>query len=77
MEACALQDFVVGCEYRQTSPTSHFTRQRICSRATPQGRITLSDRRLIITDNGQRRENILEGEANFQRHLQTYFGIAL
>jgi N-hydroxyarylamine O-acetyltransferase len=72
-----LADFVPGCDYHQTSPQSHFTRQRLCSRATPQGRVTLSDRRLIITENGQRSEHDLEGEAEFQQHLAQQFGIIL
>lgn len=70
-----LADFAPGCEYHQTSPNSHFTRQRVCSLATPQGRITLSDRRLIITENGQRTERDLHSEAEFQQHLGEYFGI--
>jgi N-hydroxyarylamine O-acetyltransferase len=77
LEAHDLQDFGVGCDYHQTSPNSHFTRQRVCSRATPQGRITLTDRRLIFTENGERREYAVEREAEFQRHLQTHFGIVL
>ena len=72
-----LQDFVAGCDYHQSSPQSHFTRQRICSQATAQGRITLSDRRLIITENGHRREFDLEGEALFRATLQEYFHIRL
>jgi len=72
-----LADFVIGCDYHQTSPNSHFTRQRVCSQATPQGRITLSDRRLIITENGQRTERDLYSEAEFQHHLSEQFGIVL
>ncbi len=71
-----LSDFVAGCDYHQTSPQSHFTQQRVCSMATAQGRITLSDRRLIITHNGHRTERDLENDAEFARHLQEHFGIA-
>src|SRR5882757_6650019 len=34
-----LNDFAAMCEFHQTSPESHFTQKRICSRATPGGRI--------------------------------------
>ena len=44
-----LGEFADKCHYHQTSPKSHFTRNRICSLATPDGRVTLSDMRLIIT----------------------------
>jgi len=35
------------CQFHQSSPDSHCTRQRICTLATPNGRITLRDNRLI------------------------------
>ena len=70
-----LADFEPGCQHNQYSPKSHFTQQRVCSLATPEGRITLSDRRLIVTKNGHRREQDLESDAEFQRHLHDHFGI--
>jgi len=36
-------DYEEMCRYHQTSPQSHFTRRRICSRATADGRVTLSE----------------------------------
>lgn len=77
LEPRTLSDFSAGCDFHQSSPQSHFTRQRVCSLATPQGRITLSDRRLIITENGHRQERDLENEDDFLRHLQEHFGIDL
>lgn len=70
-----LQDFTPGCEHHQRSPDSHFTQQRVCSLATPAGRVTLGDRRLIVTENGERREQDLADEAGFQRLLLERFGI--
>ncbi|MFW6069551.1 MAG: arylamine N-acetyltransferase, partial [bacterium] len=58
-----------------TSPQSHFTQRRVCSRATPQGRITLSERRLIVTENGARHEQELPDEAAVAAALQEHFGI--
>ncbi|MCY3944660.1 MAG: arylamine N-acetyltransferase [Anaerolineaceae bacterium] len=71
-----LRDFTPGCEYHQRSPDSNFTQQRVCSLATPTGRITLGDRRFIVTENGERQEQDLADEAGFQQLLQKYFGIA-
>lgn len=48
----ALADFAPGCEYHQTSPDSPFTRRRVVSRLTSEGRITLRDDRLITTAAG-------------------------
>ncbi len=55
-------DYAGMCHYHQTSPKSHFTIARICSRATPDGRVTLSEMRLITTKNGERLERVLTSE---------------
>ena len=47
-------DYEEMCRFHQTSPESHFTKGLICSRATADGRITLSDMRLITTSGPQR-----------------------
>jgi len=65
------------CLYHQTSPQSHFTQKRICSLATPDGRVTLSDLRLITTRNGVREERMLETEAEHTVALRELFGITV
>ena len=65
------------CRYHQTAPESPFTRRRTCSRATPQGRITLSDGRLIVTERGERQERPLSGEDDYAAALREHFGIVL
>jgi N-hydroxyarylamine O-acetyltransferase len=70
-------DFAGMCHYHQTSPESHFTQKRICSKATPEGRITLSDRNLIVTRNGKRKEKLLASEDEWRATLQEKFGILL
>jgi N-hydroxyarylamine O-acetyltransferase len=72
-----LADYAEMCYWQQTSPDSSFTRKRVCSRATPQGRITLSNLKLIITQNGQRQEQALAGEDDFRAALHEYFGMDL
>jgi N-hydroxyarylamine O-acetyltransferase len=72
-----LADFAPGCHYHQTSPLSSFTRKRVCSLAAPEGRITLSDRKLITTRNGQRDERDLPDEDAFHAALREHFGIEL
>jgi N-hydroxyarylamine O-acetyltransferase len=72
-----LAEFAGMCVYHQTSPNSTFPRARICSRATPQGRITLSEMRLIHTINGERTERMLESEQQYAQALVEYFGIEL
>jgi N-hydroxyarylamine O-acetyltransferase len=64
------------CHYHQTSPESSFTQRNICSRATPDGRITLMSRKLIFTRNGVREENTLASDKQWKTALKEHFGIA-
>jgi len=71
----ALADCKEMCLYHQTSPQSHFTQKRICSLAAPDGRVTLSDLRLIITRGGVRQERTLESEEEHAETLRELFGV--
>ena len=72
-----MSDFAEMCHFHQTSPESHFTQNCICSKALPNGRITISGMRLIETRNGERRESLLENEKELQKCLTERFGIEL
>ena len=72
-----LDDFADMCHYHQTSPESPFTRKTLCTLATPDGRITLSDWKLILTSNGSREERILESAQEWRKALKSFFGIDL
>lgn len=72
-----LTDFTARCIYQQTSPESHFTQKRICSLATPDGRITLSDLRLITTVHEERNERELTSEDEYFAVLANQFGIVI
>jgi N-hydroxyarylamine O-acetyltransferase len=73
----ALKSFAPRCHYQQTSPESHFTKKRVCSLARPNGRITLSDLRLITTNGSDRTERELRDDEEFDSVLQDEFGIVL
>ena len=72
-----LMEFSAMCERQQTSPDSHFTRKTVCSLATLDGRITLSNSRLITTAGGRRVERDIESVEEYRRLLATHFGIDL
>jgi N-hydroxyarylamine O-acetyltransferase len=72
-----LSEFAGMCHYHQTSPDSHFTRQRICSLATPEGRLTLSHHKLIEQHAGTRRERLLTGEEEWRATACEQFGVVL
>jgi N-hydroxyarylamine O-acetyltransferase len=78
LKPCQFSDFAEMCSYHQTSPQSHFTRARICSRATPEGRISLSDLRFITTTlDGKRQERILTNLEEYATILRDHFGVVM
>ncbi len=76
LQAHQLLEFAPMCHYQQTSPDSHFTRNRICSLATAEGRVTLSDGKLIETRNGVRSERMLS-EQEWGACLRERFGVII
>jgi len=72
-------DYAEMCRFHQTSPDSHFTKGLICSRATEDGRITLSDMRFITTSGPQRLrdEQILSTREEYDRILRDQFGVVM
>ncbi len=77
LQPMRMHDFSYANYYMQTSPESPFTRKRVCSRATPAGRVTLSELRLITSINGQREERDLADEQEWQAILREQFDIVL
>ncbi len=77
LEPHTFDDYAEMCRFHQTSPESHFTRARVCSRLTPGGRVTLSGSRLIQTSGGERVERELSGEAECEAALLEHFGVSL
>lgn len=72
-------DYEEMCRYHQTSPESHFTRGRICSRATADGRISLSEMRLITTreSDSRRDERTLASQTEYDDVLREQFGVVM
>jgi N-hydroxyarylamine O-acetyltransferase len=77
MRERALDDFVPTCWWQATSPRSHFTTSVVCSRLTGDGRISISGRRLIRTEAGQRTEEDLGDDQAVLAAYRHHFGIEL
>lgn len=75
LQAHALADFADRCLFHQTSPESHFTQGRLCTLATPGGRVTLSGMRLIETTHAGRMETGIASEAEYAAALRARFGV--
>jgi N-hydroxyarylamine O-acetyltransferase len=69
-----MAEYDAMCRHHQTSPESPFTQRRVCSRATPDGRVTLTDTCLIVSRAGRRDEVPLTGAA-WEQALEEHFGI--
>jgi len=72
-----LHEFSAMCVYHQTSPKSSFTQKRICSIAKPDGRVTLSNDRLIIRRGSERQEYQLTTKDAYDNAIQNHFGFEL
>lgn len=72
-----LDDFDEMCRYHQTSPESPFTQKRVCTLATPDGRITVTGMRLIVTERGEKQERELSSHEEWLAALREHFGIEL
>jgi N-hydroxyarylamine O-acetyltransferase len=77
LRPCRLDQYADMCRWHQTSSRSHFTEKRICSLATPTGRVTLSGMNLIVTENGERRDQSISSEDEYAMALKEHFGIAI
>jgi N-hydroxyarylamine O-acetyltransferase len=71
-----LAEFAGTCLYHQTSPDSSFTRKVIITRAMPDGRVTLSDLRLITAYDGARQEESVSPD-EYLDVLRDRFGVTL
>lgn len=72
-----LKDFAEMCQYQQYAPDSHFVGRSVCSLARVDGRITVSNRRLIVTRNEERSERDLSSEEELRDVLARKFGVKL
>ena len=72
-----LDDFGEMCRYHQTSPESPFTQKRVCTLATPSGRITVTGMRVIITDHREKQETELASHEEWLAALREHFGVEL
>jgi N-hydroxyarylamine O-acetyltransferase len=70
-----LDDFGGMCRYHQTSPESPFTQKRVCTRATPDGRITVTGMRVIVTSGGEKHERELASHQDWLAALREHFGV--
>lgn len=72
-----ISDFKEMCTFNQTSLKSHFTQQNICSIATKNGRVSLSDGYLTNTKGDSESKIRVISAEDFRHKLKQNFGIQL
>ncbi len=77
MKPRKLQDFVPRCKWQQTSRRSHFTHGPMCSRLTPNGRLTLTEAKFVVTRGARKLERPVRNPEEFSLLLHQHFGINL
>ncbi|HLG17770.1 MAG TPA: arylamine N-acetyltransferase [Blastocatellia bacterium] len=70
-------DYNEMCVYHQTSPKSTFTQRRVCTRATAEGRVTLTGSHLIVTSGPEKDDRAVTSNAEYTQLLRKHFGIEL
>lgn len=73
----SLDDFVERCDFHQYSAESHFRRKTICSRALPDGRITVSGEELIVSRGAERNVTKMNSAHEVTRVVRDHFGVVL
>ncbi len=72
-----IEEFSEMCIFHQTSPNTIFTQKKLCTVATPLGRVTLTDDNLTITYNRIKEKHLVLDCNDFNNKLQSHFGITL
>ncbi len=72
-----IEEFSEMCLHHQTSPETIFTQKKLCTIATPFGRVTLTDDSLTTTNNRLKEKQIILDCNDFNDKLASHFGIIL
>ena len=70
-------EFLDMCHYHQTSADSIFTQHRLATIAKVEGRVSLTDMRLEITDGLEKQERLVGSDKEYSDILSRYFGIEI
>lgn len=76
-QAQVASDFASICQDKQTNPNSYFVRNKVCTKPTRTGRITLFNQKLIHKAGEQKLEYSLESEEQFTEILSKQFDLII
>lgn len=70
-----IQDFIAPCIDKQVNPDSHFVKNRICTKFTPEGRWTIRNNQWIETIKNEKSGHQIENELELHQLLFKKFNI--
>jgi N-hydroxyarylamine O-acetyltransferase len=76
-QAQLVSDFSSLCQDKQTNPNSYFVKNKVCTKPTRTGRITLFNQKLIHKAGEQKLESLLENEEQFTEILSKQFDLII
>jgi N-hydroxyarylamine O-acetyltransferase len=76
-KAQSVSAFAYLCQDKQTNPDSYFVKNKVCTRPTAEGRITLFNQKLIHRKKEQRFEYYIEGEQYLKDILKYHFNLII
>ena len=77
LEKCFPEDFLMSNHFTSTFSESFFTKMRMCTMPTKEGRITLTDEYFKIINNGSTTETAVANEDEFGKILKQNFNLDL
>jgi len=76
-QARTVSVFASLCQDKQTHPDSYFVKNKVCTRPTRTGRITLFNQKLIHKAEHQKLEYLIEDEEQFKQILRKHFDLLI
>ncbi|MBN2338188.1 MAG: arylamine N-acetyltransferase [Acidobacteria bacterium] len=75
LEECFPDDFLMANHFTSTFPGSFFLTMRMCTRPTPDGRVTLTDDRFKVVHSGEVSERPVADASEFSALAREHFGL--
>lgn len=72
-----IDEFEEQCQWKQFSPDSYFVKNTVVTLPTSEGRKSIFNEKLIVKENGERKEAQINGRAQLMRVLDKHFDIRL
>jgi N-hydroxyarylamine O-acetyltransferase len=73
LQECSPFDYLISNHFTATYPESFFRKMKFCTMPTREGRVTLTDQHLKVTENGLVTEQAISSDAEFNALLKKLF----